>query len=125
MYADDDNPKPLTPAEARLQSDWLLGALDYPDSGPVADKYFREGFALIRRLDDTEKVRSVLNSYLARVRDRPSLRDPDIPCLTGEHLWNELTESSGFCKSCPNPLKKTTYSILPLSNNTNNESTLR
>ena len=70
MYADDDNPKPLTPAEARLQSDWLLGALDYPDSGPVADKYFREGFALIRRLDDTEKVRSVLNSYLARVRDR-------------------------------------------------------
>ncbi len=69
MHSDDDNPKPLTPAEARLQSDWLLGALDYPDSGPVADNYFREGFALIRRLDDTEKICSVLNSYLPRVRD--------------------------------------------------------
>lgn len=81
MYADDDNPKPLTPAEARLQSDWLLGALDYPDPGPAADRYFREGFALIRRLDDTGKICSVLNSYLACVRDE-ELRSEILTFLT-------------------------------------------
>ena len=69
MYSDDDNQKTMTPAEARFERDRLFGALDYPDRGPAADAYFREGFALIRTVNQPDKVRSVLKSYLPHVRD--------------------------------------------------------
>jgi hypothetical protein len=69
MYSDDDNQKTMTPAEARLERDRLFGALDYPDSGSAADAYFREGFALIRTVNQPDKVRSVLKSYLGYVQD--------------------------------------------------------
>jgi hypothetical protein len=69
MHSDDDNPKTLTPAEARLERDRVFGALDYPDPGPAADAYFREGFALIRTVNQPDKVRSVLKSYLPHLRD--------------------------------------------------------
>ena len=64
MYFDEDNPKALTPAQARLEWDRLLGALNYPDPGLSADAYFREGFALIRHVNQPDEVRRVLESYL-------------------------------------------------------------
>lgn len=64
MHSDDDNPRELTSAEARLESDRLFGPLDYPDCGRAADAYFREGLALFRTVDQPDKVRPVLESYL-------------------------------------------------------------
>jgi hypothetical protein len=60
----DDNQIEMTPAESRLESDRVLGALDYPDRGPAADAYFRQGFRLFRTIDHPEKVRPILESYL-------------------------------------------------------------
>jgi hypothetical protein len=82
MHPDEDDPKERTPAEARLQSDWLFGPLEYPDPGPVADDYFREGFALIRELNQPDKVRPVLHSYLRHGCDE-KLRDEIEVFLTG------------------------------------------
>ena len=61
---DEDNEIKMTEAEERLEGDRVLGALDYPDPGPAADAYFRQGFELFRTVDQPEKVRPVLESYL-------------------------------------------------------------
>jgi hypothetical protein len=61
---DEDNEIKLTKAEERLEDDRVLGALDFPDPGPAANLYFRQGFELFRTVDQPDKVRSVLESYL-------------------------------------------------------------
>ena len=67
MYSEDEERRPMTVAEARLESDFVLGSLDFPDPGPNADHYFAESFELIRKVDQPVKVRSVLESYLRHV----------------------------------------------------------
>lgn len=64
----------LPPPESRLQTDAFFGPLNYPDNFKSRDQYFREGLMLLRAVtNQTEKVRTVIASYIRYVTD-PTLR---------------------------------------------------
>jgi hypothetical protein len=47
----------------------FFGGLNYPDDPTQRDQYFRECFALIRTVNQLEKVRKVVASYIRYAMD--------------------------------------------------------
>jgi hypothetical protein len=78
---------PLSPADARLHADAPFGPLNYPDDLAHRDQYFREGFALIQTMNQPQKVRKVIASYIHYATD-PLLR------LEVEQFLQSLPEES-------------------------------
>jgi hypothetical protein len=64
----------LPPAESRLETETILGPLNYPDDLVHRDQYFRDGLTLLREIpNQTEKLRTVITSYIKYATD-PALR---------------------------------------------------
>jgi hypothetical protein len=63
-------------AESRLETDTVLGPLNYPDEIAKRDQYFRDGLTLLRTLtNQTEKLRSCQTSqasFTPQFRDHPA-----------------------------------------------------
>lgn len=63
----------LPRAESRLETETVLGPLNYPTDLARRDQYFREGLMLLREIPNQEKLRTVVASYIKYATD-PALR---------------------------------------------------
>ena len=62
---------PLSQAEQRLLANAAFGVLNYPDNN--RDAYFKQGFALIRRVNQPERSARLLQATSVTQRAKPSV----------------------------------------------------